>query len=80
MGVPPIDETRPTLLTAWKAWDNAPSHPHEAAQAEIAFGNHATHLNLRTTQLRDLAQAWRRAGYTREQSLTAIEAGIGAIQ
>lgn len=86
--LPPLADTRRDLITAWAALDRgadnmagdryatAESLRGVAARAEVAFGNHAANLNLRTTHLRDICSAWRRAGFTREQTLRIIEAGL----
>lgn len=77
MGVPPIEQTRRDLLTAWRGWDDNPAHPGAAAKVEVAFGNHATHFGLRTTPFRSICSAYRHARFTREQTLDAIENGLG---
>lgn len=79
MNLPTIEHTRADLANAWRAWDNAPGHPDKASAAEVAFGNHAAHFGLRGGQFRDIASAYRRSHFTREQCIAAIEAGCGHV-
>lgn len=51
-----------------------------ARSLEVAFGNHAVHFGLGTMPFRDLCAAYRRAHFTREQALRALEAGILATR
>lgn len=94
--LPALGITRLELLGAWRAWDEASSetantrahlyHPAAgrlevpARKLELAFGNHAANLGLRVTPFRDICDAWRRAGYTRDQALEALEVGLKAIR
>jgi hypothetical protein len=100
MGVPPIEQTRAALLSAWYEHDIAAetsleeerklgrrAHPtprgrlgDTARALEVAFGDHAVHFGLGTTPFRDLCASYRRARFTREQALTALEAGILATR
>ncbi len=95
MTLAPVADTRAELLRVWRDWDDAcealagpqrVDHGYRganmaiAAKAEVAFGNHGAHFGLRTTPFRDVLMAWRRAGFTREQALTATELGLGGIQ
>lgn len=76
--IAPVTDTRRDLARALSAWDAAPSNRDRVDELEVAYGNHAANLNLRTTHLRDIVGAYRRAGFTPAQSLQAIETGIGS--
>lgn len=74
----PVADTRRDLARYLAEWDSAPSNGLTVDRLEVAYGNHAANLNLRTTHLRDIVAAYRRAGFTPAQSLQAIETGIGS--
>lgn len=71
---------RDEFLRIWAAWDNKPHDPKTAkalVEADRAF---AADLTLTTNQFRDLLAAWRRAGLTPSQALTALEAGLATAR